>query len=308
MMDVLQQLQGIIGVINTPFNHRNRIDHESLQRYVDHSLDCGVVGFLIGGMAAEINKLTQEEYISIARTVVNKVNGKVPVIGGTMATSRKERLLKGRRLLDIGIKGLLINIPFIDMYDYRKQVREIAKLNPEFIMIQDWDFEEYGLALDLIMQLYREIECFRSIKIEIVPAGVKYSQVLTASQGKLHVAGGWAGTQMIEALDRGVHAFMPTILHDVYGKIYTDHHHGKREEALQLFYQLTPILAFSHQHPDICIHFNKKLMQRQGIFCSSAVREPILAFDPYHERVAGELIEKALALSESCQSESKPKK
>lgn len=38
----------------------------------------------------------------------------------------------------------------------------------------------------------------------------RYTDALVATRGKLHVAGGWAVTQMIEALDRGVACMLPT--------------------------------------------------------------------------------------------------
>ena len=166
-------------------------------------------------------------------------------------------------------------------------------MRPGFLMIQDWDFKGYGIPVDVIKKLFNEIESFKCLKIEVVPAGVKYSAIRKVTENKLHVSGGWAGTQMIEALDRGVNAFMPTVLHDIYVKIFNLHHYGRREEACKLFYELIPILAFSHQHLDISIHFNKRLVYEQGIFSTNKVRDPILPFDNYHERVAEELIMKA---------------
>lgn len=46
------------------------------------------------------------------------------------------------------------------------------------------------------------------------------SELLTATGGRLHVPDGWAVMQMIEALDRGVYACIPTALHAVYVPIY----------------------------------------------------------------------------------------
>jgi 4-hydroxy-tetrahydrodipicolinate synthase len=266
-MDILKQLQGIIGVVNTPFTEENRIDVKSLQRYAINSLNQGVVGFLISAMAAEVNKISFEERKQIARTIIETIQKKVPVIGGTTADSQTERIKIARMLIDAGSDGILVNIPF---------------------QAEDKFREEIG-----------EIKCFKCLKIEVVPAGVKYSEVLTATNGKLHVSGGWAGTQMIEALDRGVHAFMPTILHDVYNTIYQLHCAGKREKAKKLFYRLTPILAFSHQHLDISFHFNKQLLYQQGIFSTPKVRNPILEFDKFHENIANELIEEAINLTKN---------
>jgi len=169
-------------------------------------------------------------------------------------------------------------------------------LKPCFLMIQDWDFQGYGLPVALIQQLFYEIEVFRCLKIEVVPAGRKYTEVLEATQGKLHVSGGWAVMQIIEALDRGVHAFMPTGMHEIYTAIYALCQQGQREAAQRLFQELLPVLAFSNQHLGISIHFFKRLLYRQGLYATPRVREPILPFDSYHQKIADELIDHVLQL------------
>ncbi len=294
----LEGLNGIIGVINTPFTDNNEIDCDSLRRYVNHSIGCGVAGFLALGMAAEINKLSVTEKELIVETVIDEVNERVPVICGISTDTQNERLLLAEKFIELGCSGVMVSIPYEDDKSFTEKIYQIAELKPGFIMLQDWEFKGYGLPIELIVKLFREVDVFRCLKIEVIPAGVKYSEVINATGGRLHVSGGWAGTQMIEALDRGVDAFMPTILHDIYVKIFDLHITGKREEAKELFYELLPILAFSHQHLDISIHFNKRIVYKQGIFITGNVRGPILPFDSYHEKVADELILKAKKISD----------
>lgn len=297
-MDVTEKLNGIIGVINTPFSEKNHIDGDSLANYVNHSIDAGVVGFLTLGMAAETNKLTVKEKEYIVNTVVSETRGRVPVICSVSSNDPKERLLLTKKFIEYGCDGVMINILFEDEESFLKQIDAVDKLKPGFLMIQDWDFTGFGIPVKTIEKCFNEINSFTCHKIEVVPAGVKYTAVRNATKNRLHVSGGWAGTQMIEALDRGVNAFMPTVLHHAYVKIYDLHRAGRREEAKELFYELVPILAFSHQHLDISIHFNKKLVCKQGIFSTDRVREPILPFDEYHNRIAEELITKALNITE----------
>jgi 4-hydroxy-tetrahydrodipicolinate synthase len=104
--------------------------------------------------------------------------------------------------------------------------------------------------------------------------------------------------QMIEALDRGVHAFMPTGMHEIYTRIYALYAQGRRQEAAALFNRLLPVLAFSNQHLDISIHFFKHLLHAQGIYATPRVRQPILEFDEVHQAVSLELIEKVVALTQ----------
>lgn len=296
MNSSVENIKGIIGVINTPFTEDDKIDVESLNRYVENSINNKVVGFLVLGLAAEVNKLSVDEKILIVDTVIKKVNKRVPVISGTTASSQKERIDLVKEFSDLGCDGILVNISFENENLFVSNVREISSNITGFMMLQDWDFHSYGIPINIITRLFNELENFKCLKIEVVPAGVKYSQVRNATNGRLHLSGGWAGTQMIEALDRGVDAFMPTILHDVYGMIYRLHRNGKREEAKIIFNKLLPIISFSHQHLDISIHFNKRFVNHQGIFSTPNVRQPILPFDMHHEKMAKELINNAYEL------------
>ncbi|MCP4399127.1 MAG: dihydrodipicolinate synthase family protein [bacterium] len=297
-MKKLLPLKGIITVLNTPFTAHNRLDIDSLRRHVRYALHAGVAGFLVPAMAGEVEKLTDVERQEMVAAVLEEVEHRVPVIGGASALKQEARIQYARQLITLGCDGVLVSVPYRSEQQYSDDVREIAALHPAFLMLQDWDFHGYGLPVPFIQRLFQEIEVFRCLKIEVVPAGVKYTEVLAASNGQLHISGGWAVMQMIEALDRGVHAFMPTGMHEIYTRIYTLHQQGKRESAQQLFKRLLPVLAFSNQHLDISIHFFKRLLYKQGIYATPNVREPILPFDSYHQQIADELIEYVLELSE----------
>jgi dihydrodipicolinate synthase/N-acetylneuraminate lyase len=292
----LPRLNGIVTVVNTPFTADNAIDLDSLSANVAYALDAGVAGFLVPALASEVGKLTQMERETLVRRVVDDVDRRVPVIGGASAEDQSTREHLTAALLEMGCDGVLVNIPYQSDAQYATDVHGIARQKPGFLMLQDWDFSGYGLPVALIARLFEEIDVFQSLKIEVVPAGVKYTEVLEATGGKLHLAGGWAVTQMIEALDRGVHTMMPTAMHRVYVQIFNFYQAGQRDAAVGLFNQIAPVLAFSNQHLDISIHFFKRLLCRQGIYSTPRVREPILTFDRYHARIADELIDRAIEL------------
>ena len=294
---IAAKLNGVVGVMNTPFTETDKIDRPSIKRYIDHYIKNNVCGFLLTAMASEVNKLSIDERLLIVQTALEKTAGKVPVIAGIAAKNQKERLFLTKKYMSFGCDGIMVNIPYGNEQEFVEQVGEISTNIDGLLMLQDWDFENTGIPLNVILDLYGRIESFECLKVEVKPAGLKYSQVIAATKGKLNVSGGWASSQMIEGLDRGVNAFMATILPDVYSKIHRLHKAGKREQALDLFKKLVPILAFSHQHIDISIHFNKRLVFAQKLFSTANVRQPILAFDDFHSRISEELIAEALLLS-----------
>ena len=296
MKKQLLELRGIITVLNTPFGDNDAVDLPSLRKNVRYALEAGVAGFLVPAMASEVDKLSATERRQIVGVVLAENSGQVPVIGGASAATAEERKENAATLIEQGCDGILASIPFQNEVQYERDVRELDALGPGFLMLQDWDFQGYGLPVSLIARLFEKVESFRCLKVEVVPAGVKYSEVLAATEGRLHVSGGWAVMQIIEALDRGVHAFMPTGMHELYTRIYDLYRAGQRAEARVLFEQIVPVLAFANQHLDISVHFFKRLLHEQGIYATPRVREPILHFDPAHEKIAQELIAKTLDL------------
>jgi 4-hydroxy-tetrahydrodipicolinate synthase len=288
------RLHGIVTVLNTPFTDADAVDCDALQAHVTHAIQAGVAGFLVPALASEVGKLSEAERLLVVRTVLDAAGGRVPVIGGASAGDATARERAASQLIELGCDGILASIPYTTDDAMIEQVRALDALKPRLLMLQDWDFQGYGMPVDLIKRLYESIPSFRSLKIEVVPAGVKYSEVLRVTQGGLHIAGGWAVTQMIEALDRGVPTLMPTGLHPIYVGIYRRYHAGDRTGAQAMFHRLLPILAFSNQHLDISIHFFKRLLHRQGLYRTARVRPPILPFDAVHERIADELIAAAI--------------
>ena len=289
-------LRGIVTVLNTPFSKDSTIDFKALKYNVNEALKAGVAGFLVPAMASEVYKLSVSERLAMVDMVLETVENRVPVIAGAGETNlnKSKRLLKS--YLDLGCTNVLFQIPFKNEQQFRAHFMELAALDPKMIMLQDWNASGYGLGDELICDLFESVAAFRCLKIETVPAGIKYSRILELTKGALNISGGWAVSQMIEGLKRGVHAFMPTGMHYIYTTIYRLFDQGEHEKAEQLFLKIVPILAFSNQHLDISIHFFKRLLFRQGIYPTMNVREPILPFDKLHQEIADKHIERIIQL------------
>ena len=295
-MKELYPLFGIVSVLNTPFRSDNSIDYKALKANTRSALDAGVAGFLVPAMASEVYKLSFEERIRMVDSVLYEVNGIVPVFAGAGESDIVKAGKLIRSYLNTGCKNILFQIPFQNAGQFTKQFMELAEFNPDVIMLQDWDPVGYGLPDDLIIDLFEKVESFRCLKIETVPAGVKYSRIKDFTAGNLNLSGGWAVTQMMEGLNRGVHAFMPTGMHRIYTTVYNWFISGKVDEAEELFEKILPVLSFSNQHLDISIHFFKRLLYRQGIYPTYGVREPILPFDRVHTEICDRLIERVIEI------------
>jgi 4-hydroxy-tetrahydrodipicolinate synthase len=304
-MKELYLLKGIATVLNTPFNPDNSISFQALKNNIYNALNAGVAGFLVPAMASEVYKLSEKERVALVAAVLEEVNDKVPVIAGAGETDISKSKILLKKYIGLGCKNVLFQIPFQNRTQFKDHFNELAETGHEMIMLQDWDANGYGLPDDLILDLFENVEAFRCLKIETVPAGVKYSRILELTNGRLNVSGGWAVSQMTEGLKRGVHAFMPTGMHWIYCGIYSLWKSGNETEAENLFQQILPVLAFSNQHLDISIHFFKRLLHKQGIYPTPNVRQPILPFDSVHREIADKLIEKVINLEKKIKEQGK---
>jgi len=289
----LDCLRGTVVSLNTPFDEDGRIDFKSLERLLEFHLSEGACGFLVPAQAAEVLSLTPEERASIVSTVRETTRGRAVVIAGATAANIPESFAMARHAVRVGCNGILSEPPigmpleFEPLFGY---FEEVAHIGAPFLMIQDLDWRGSGMPIALIVRLFEALPTFRCIKIEVNPAGPKYSAVLSATNGRLRVAGGWAALQMIEALDRGVDTFMNTALVRFYRAVIDAHGSGDRSLAIKRFRDMLPVLAFTRQHLDISIAFDKRLFQHLNIFASAHVRKPGVPWDSYHERQCTDLL------------------
>ncbi len=289
-------LRGIVTVLNTPFDADGRIDFAALERHAAYAVEAGVAGFLIPGFAAEVLALSLDERRGMVRTVVGVARGRAAVVGGASAPTQEERCRNAEILAGLGCDIVLANLAFTSEAQYLDEIRGLAAASGRDLMIQDFDANGPGVPIPAVAAAFEASPAFRYLKVETLDAGPKYTALKLATQGRLHVSGGWAVMQLIEALDRKVDAFMPTGLHRAYIAIFSRYAAGDRDGAVRLFHRLLPILAFSNQHLEHSIHFFKRLLWRQGIYPTPNLRAPAHAFDAHHQRIADELIETAMKI------------
>jgi 4-hydroxy-tetrahydrodipicolinate synthase len=232
----------------------------------------------------------------MVRAVVDALGSRIPVVGGASAPTQAERLRNAERLAGLGCDVVLVSQPYKSEATYIREIREVEQAAGRALMIQDWDAAGSGVPIPAILGAFEAVPEFRYLKVETADAGHKYTALKRATGGRLHVSGGWAVSQLIEALDRGVDAFMPTALHRAYVAIFDRYRAGDRSGAVELFRRLLPILAFANQNLEISIHFFKRLLWRQGIYPTPLLRNPSALLDKFQERIADELIELAMSL------------
>ena len=108
----IRNLTGSIVALVTPFSADGSVDFEALERLVDFHLENGTDGILTLGTTGESSTMSHEEDAEVARCVIERVAGRIPVIVGSGSNSTQTMLEKSLEYQKLGADGLLIITPY----------------------------------------------------------------------------------------------------------------------------------------------------------------------------------------------------
>lgn len=293
-------MKGIVPSLNTPFDEDGAVDQKSLRKLVNHTVDAGCGGMLGLAVAGEHSTLTQAEKVFFVETVAETNAQRIPFIVSVTAPDLDASVELTKIAKSAGAAGICVQLPAgHDRQEKLGILQDLAHHAPKLLMVQDLDWVGGGLYLDDIVYLFDNVEKFSWLKIETQQAGPKYSAVLQATGGALNVCGGWAVTQLMDAMARGVNAFIPTGMEYVYVAIYKLYESGNISAARVLFERVLPILNFSNQHIGTSILFFKQLRKSEGLFETDVCRTVEAKFDAIQEFEARHVLNSALDLVRS---------
>ncbi|MCF8007031.1 MAG: 4-hydroxy-tetrahydrodipicolinate synthase [Methylovulum sp.] len=105
-------IQGSIVALITPMNESGDVDKKSLAQLVQFHLDQGTDALVAVGTTGESATLDEQEHCDVIHTIVQLVNGKIPVIAGTGANSTTEAINLTRKAKAAGADACLIVTPY----------------------------------------------------------------------------------------------------------------------------------------------------------------------------------------------------
>lgn len=98
-----------VPVMITPFTSDMKIDFDALSRLIDFYLASGVKGFFANCLSSEMYHLEAEERLSLARHVVKRVNGTVPVVAtGSFGQTIEERAAFAKAMYHTGVNAVIL--------------------------------------------------------------------------------------------------------------------------------------------------------------------------------------------------------
>ena len=102
---------GAATAIITPFSN-GAIDYDSFGRIIEDQISGGIDAIVVAGTTGEAATLTHEEHCECVKYVVEKVEGRVPVIAGTGSNDTAYGIELSQYACEVGADALLLVTPY----------------------------------------------------------------------------------------------------------------------------------------------------------------------------------------------------
>ncbi len=118
----------------TPFKEDESIDFEALTRLIDYQVKNDVDYLVVCGTTAETPTLTEKEKEEIISFVINRVNGRLPIVLGVGGNNTKATVEKLKSDSYEGIDAILSVVPYYNkpsqegIYQHYKAIAEASEL------------------------------------------------------------------------------------------------------------------------------------------------------------------------------------
>lgn len=288
----MSEIVGVFNIMATPFTEDGAVDVASLRRLVDFQIDKGAHGLTILGVLGEAAKLTVEERQQVVDTVIDAVDGRVPIVAGTSHDDVQVCIRLSRSAVAAGAAGVMIAPPRFDVPTHddeavRAFYEEVASACDQPIVVQDFPpVNNVFMSPDFLAGLAGRIPNVRHLKLEEPPLMQKISAIL-ARTDKFLIFGGLGGMFFLEELERGAAGTMTGFAFtEILVAVYDAMRRGDREGAARIFDHYLPLIRFENQ-PAINLTIRKELLYRRGAIAHASPREPFNPIDQgTHQEIA----------------------
>jgi 4-hydroxy-tetrahydrodipicolinate synthase len=275
-----RKLQGVLPIVQTPFNAADEIDVPVLRREIDWAFELGADG-LGSGMVSETFRLTFSERLRLTELMAELAGGRGAVFAAVGAESSKQAVEYAAAAERAGCDAVMAVPPLTSrlsaeaMTGYFRAIAEGITLP---VIVQDASgYVGQSIPLEVSLKL---LEIYGGEKIvfkpEASPIGPCLSALREASGGRAQIFEGSGGIHLVDSFRRGVKGTMPGMdLLDGIVALWRALVRGEQERVYQLWYPICGLTALQLQAGlDGFLAIEKYLLVKRGVFTSAARRQP----------------------------------
>jgi dihydrodipicolinate synthase/N-acetylneuraminate lyase len=273
--------RGIFPAICTPFTERGEVDFDAQRRIIRFALEAGVHGLVLFGLAGEVLKLSAVERVRLLETILDEVDGRVPVFAGVGAESVLVSCELARHAQAAGVSCIVLPAPRSGAVAGRNLVDYFVRAADSVVvpvMIQDAPVH-LGISLGpgLVEKVAARAGNVRLVKLEAGPH--ELARWIEELGPEFSIWGGDGGVYQLDCLRIGAAGIIPGVdLVDVLVEVYELERNGEHAAADVLFGSALPMLVFEMQHS--IDHYNacaKQVLRWRGVELHGSLREPAAA-------------------------------
>lgn len=279
-----ESAKGVYLITVTPFAADSSLDLESTDRMVDSYLDRGVDGLTILGIMGEATKLTAEESRTFAKRVLDRVNGRVPVIVGASAPGFAPMRELTLSVMAMGASGVMVApAPTLRTDDqiiaYFDMVNETLGRDVPWVLQDHPVSTGVQMSTNVVLTIIRNSPACVMLKHEDSPGLAKLSAIRAASaRGELRrvsiLAGNGGGLFLPEELTRGADGAMTGFAYpEMMVDVCRAHAAGDIEKAHDIFDAYLPLARYEQQ-TGVGLAVRKHIMAERGMIASATIRKP----------------------------------
>jgi 4-hydroxy-tetrahydrodipicolinate synthase len=129
-----EMITGSLVALVTPMLDNGELDWEALDKIVDFHLENGTDSIVAVGTSGESATLDCDEHCAVIKRVVERVNGRIPIIAGTGANSTREAIELTREAKKVGADACLLVTPYYNkptqegLYQHFKAIAEAVDI------------------------------------------------------------------------------------------------------------------------------------------------------------------------------------
>lgn len=191
-----KEFRGSYTVSVTPFTQDgSALDVGALKDFIDWQLDVGVPGVIALGSTGEFLAVNDEERRLLVDTYVNHINGRIPVIIGTMNAHTPNAVRYSREAEAQGADGLMIIPPYYytptedEIFNYYAAIDEAISI--PVMLYNNPVSSNVDMSAALVARLCKNLESIQYIKESSLHLS-RVREVIEASEGRMKVfAGEW---------------------------------------------------------------------------------------------------------------------
>ncbi len=215
-----KRIKGIVPAMATPFDEDGEIREDWLRADLEHMIDVGVDGVVVGGSTGEGQSYTPDDHRLALGAAVEQAAGRIPVIAGLIVNSTRQACIHADAFADLDVAALQVTpVHYGSRPDDERTIKhfgDLAQHSGKPVLVYNVVAHNYCSA-ELLTRMITEVDGIVGVKQSA--GDLKLVADLLVSIGDKGVVMSATDALMYPSFTIGVHGAISAILTAVPGML-----------------------------------------------------------------------------------------